>query len=93
MKDLFKVSKIYNKMEIKIEVGEKVNQQELGAQLINKILSNIWKAEADVIELVADIKGVEPKELEDKSPTEFFGIVKEILDQEGAKDFFIKALQ
>lgn len=91
--DLFTISKIYSKMDIKLEVDAKTTQMELGAQLINKFIGGIHKAQREVITFLADLKGVEPGDIEKLELKEFMAIINELMQQEGAKDFFTQAMQ
>lgn len=91
--DLFTISKIYSKMDIKLEVDAKTTQMELGAQLINKFIGGIHKAQREVIQFLADLKGVEPGVIEKLELKEFMAIINELMQQEGAKDFFTQAMQ
>lgn len=91
--DVFTLSKIYSKMDIKLDVDNKTSQMEMGVQLINKFMANLWKAQDDVIEFLASVKNISKKDFEQMPPTELIKTIKEILEQEGAADFFISAMQ
>lgn len=91
-RDFFKVSKIYDKMDIKIEVNSK-DAEKVGADLINNFIKNIWKAENEVIGFVADISEKKVEEIEALGPVELINIIKEVLKQEGALDFFTQVLK
>lgn len=91
--DIFTMSKIYSKMDIKLEVTTKTTQMELGAQLINKFIANIHKAQREVIDFLADLKGVDSKEIEQLGFKEFINVINELFEQEGAKDFLQQAIR
>ena len=44
-------------------------------------------AEAEVMTLLADISGKPKKDIEDQSPKETFGMIRELLSEEGVLDF------
>jgi len=77
--DIFKVSKILKKMNLKLE-GEK--QEEVGKNLIMDIFENLHLAENEVNEFVGGLVGLKPEEFAELPLPESIKIImdlKEIL--------------
>jgi len=77
--DIFKVSKILKKMNLKIE-GEK--QEEVGKNLIMAVFENLHLAEDEVNEFVGGLVGLKPEEFAELPLPESIKIImdlKEIL--------------
>lgn len=91
--DFFKISKIYDKMDIKMNVTSKSTPEVVGAELINGFIRHMWKAQTEVIEFIADISEKQVKEVENLNPIALVNLIKDIMKQEGAYDFFIQALK
>jgi len=77
--DIFKVSKILKKMNLKLE-GEK--QEEVGKNLIMSVFENLHLAEDEVNEFVGGLVGLKPEEFAELPLPESIKIImdlKEIL--------------
>ena len=91
-KTLCKISKMINKMgisslimKLKVETGnEKEDREEIVKELIALVIDNAYKVEDEIIEFIADIKGITPEEAANEDVIE---IIKELLKIEKFKDF------
>lgn len=102
-KDIFKMSKILKKMnlkeDIKKSVGNKVEskeglvkkQEELGVELGMLIIENLHMAQTEVNELLADLVGVTAKQFNDLPIQDTIKILSLFQEQEGIVDFFKSA--
>lgn len=95
-KDLFKISRIIKKINLKeelkgIDIANKSNQQ-VGMDIILLIIENAGQAEKEVFDFIEDIsevKGVANLEL-----SEFLEIVSNIIrENENITDFFTQAFK
>lgn len=89
IKQSMKLSAIIDKMGLKIN-NPKATQEEVGADLIMQVASKAYKAEKEVYNFVADIKGCTSKEAEEVDLTEF---IKDLGEISGIKDFFKSAVK
>jgi len=89
-KDIFTMSKILEKLELKIDAENK-SQEQLGAELILKIGENLHKAEKEINEFLADLKEITVEEFENLSIKEVINIFNEFKNLEGVKDFLSSA--
>lgn len=87
IKHAFKLSAIIDKIDVKI-TDPKASESEIGSDLIMQIVKKAHKAEKEIIQFVADFKGISAVEAEDTDLFEFFG---EILKDSGAMTFFKSA--
>jgi aspartate carbamoyltransferase regulatory subunit len=85
--DMFLLSEIADKMDIKLDVKGKT-QEEVGAELILFLVKKAHKAKDEIKTLVATLTGKPLEEVSDMSPNEMINNVKEILKQDGVLDFF-----
>ena len=89
---LCKMSKMINKMgisslimKLKVETGnENEDKEEIVKELIALVIDNVYKAEDEIIDFIADIKGITKEEAADEDIIE---IIKELLKIERLKDF------
>ena len=96
-KHIFQLSRIVDKMglseDIKDIVAEtqkkNVDESSLGYKIIIALGRKLHMAEADVMTLLADISGKPKKDIEDQSPKETFGMIRELLSEEGVLDFLL----
>lgn len=90
-KDMFKLSAIIDKMGFKInaldENGIVKPQAEVGMEMFQFIISKIYLAQDEIIDLIADLTQKSKDEVEQQSPKEIIDTVKEILAQDGVLDF------
>ena len=93
MKDIFKMSKILKKMDLKVgDVAEKT-QKQVGAELILEVFENLHLAEAEVNEFLADMKGIAVTEFEELPIDKTMEIIKEFKEMKGLSSFFKQANQ
>ena len=92
-KDIFKMSKILKKMDLKVGdvVGKK--QEQVGAELILEVFENLHLAEAEVNEFLADMKGITVTEFEELPIDKTMEIIKEFKEMKGLSSFFKQANQ
>ena len=89
--DFGAVSKIVDKMQVRnqvMELFEDVSNRtpeeietfnmKLTASLVIIVLSNYWKAEDEVIKLLASLSGQSVKVIKETSPTEIIEMLKEL---------------
>ena len=85
--DMFLLSEIIDKMDIKIDFTIK-NQEQMGADLFMQLIRKTHKAKAEIRELIASLSGKSAEEVGKMSPSQMIGDIKEILKQDGVMDFF-----
>jgi hypothetical protein len=96
--DMFKMSKILKKMNLKKEInvkddeGKTKKQEQVGVELFISALENIHLAENEVMELMSDMAQVTKEEL-DNDPEKFFEIIKEFKSMPGVSNFLKQANQ
>lgn len=85
--DIFKMSKILKKIDVKIEVEGKT-QTQVGAELIMKIGENLCLAEQEVNEFMGSLLGIPAKEFADLPLTKTFEYFEEFKNMPGLANFF-----
>ena len=103
--DLFILSKIIKKMDIKSDIKalsqdlvgktdeEKIKaEQGLQIDLLMLFTENIGSAEKEIYNLLADLEGKKPKEIEDMELAGFIVLIKELFEQESLTSLFSMAL-
>lgn len=85
--DVFKMSKILKKMDIKLDVEGKT-QNQVGADLILKIGENLHLAEKEVNEFMASLTGMSPKDFSMLPITKTFEYFEEFKNLPGLAGFF-----
>jgi hypothetical protein len=61
--DIFKMSKILKKLNVKLDVDEKITQKQMGAQIIQRVVENLHLAENEVNAFLAELVGIDAKNL------------------------------
>lgn len=92
-KDIFKMSKILKKMNLKMDDVKGKEQEQVGAEMILKIIENIHMAEDEVNIFLADISGMTKEEFEDLDIDKFFEIIKEFKNMPMVGSFLSRANQ
>jgi len=105
-KDIFALSRIIKKMDIKKEISEVAqdvtgysSEEKIKAEaamqtsLIMIFVENIGSAEVEIYKFLSDVTGSEVKEIEDMNLTAFMALIKELFSQEGIGDFLPSALK
>jgi hypothetical protein len=96
-KHIFQLSRIIDKMKLSEDIKDivaetkkkNVDESSLGYKIITALGSKLHMAEAEVMTLLADIFGKSRKDIEDQSPKETFGMIRELLSEEGVLDFLL----
>ncbi|OMH20081.1 hypothetical protein AC231_04655 [Clostridium pasteurianum] len=104
--DLFSLSRIFKKMDIKDEIKtltrditglseeEKIKiSQELQVNLSILFIENIGNAEKEVYKLFASLTDKTAEEIENMDLDKFFKLIQELFNQEGFENFFIQSTQ
>jgi len=89
IKQGFKISAIIDKLDLKV-TDPKAPQEQVGADLMIQIISKAYKAEQEIYDLVAEIKGCTATEAE---KIDLVGFIKEITSNAGVMDFFRSAVK
>ncbi|HSH24602.1 MAG TPA: hypothetical protein VLA13_03585 [Massilibacterium sp.] len=81
--DIYKMSKILKKMDIKFTVPKDATQEEMGVQLIQRVLENLHLAENEVNAFMAELVGLKTEEFAELpigDVMEIFNLFKEQKD-------------
>lgn len=92
-KDIFKMSKILKKMNLKINADEGKTQRQVGAELILSAFENLHFAEFEVNEFFADMANLTVKEFEELPFEKSMEILKEFKSIAGLSSFLKQANQ
>lgn len=89
VKVLSKISMIINKMGISallndVDFTKEISNDELGKLLIKGIIDNFYKAEEEIIDLIASVKNISKEEAEDVDVIQF---IINLLKDEKIKSF------
>jgi hypothetical protein len=90
--DIFSMSKILKKMNLKIETDDKT-QKQLGAELVLTAFENLHLAENEVNEFLASLSGMDVKEFCELPIEKTFEIITEVKKLPGIANFFKSAGQ
>lgn len=85
--DIFKMSKILKKLNVKLDVGEKTTQQQMGVQMIQKVVENLHLAEQEVNAFLAELVGLEEKVFADLPIEDTIQIIGLFKEQKGLASF------
>src|SRR5690625_982869 len=85
--DIYVMSKILKKMDLKMDVNDGTTQMEMGVQFIQRILENLHKAEKEVNGFMADLIGMDEKEFSELPITEVFKVFEQFKKHEGVNTF------
>lgn len=104
--DLFTLSKIVKKMNIKNDIkslakditglteDEKIKaEQTMQIDLVMLFVENIGSAEKEIYNLFADITSKTAKEIEDMDLDKFIELITELFKQDGISNFLSQALK
>lgn len=100
-KHIFQLSRIVDKMGLEEDIKgimedeyilaktqkKDIDESALGYKIVMALGKKIHMAEAEVMTLLADISGKPKKDIEDQSPKETFGMIRDLLSEEGVLDF------
>lgn len=85
--DIFKMSKILKKMDLKLKFENKASQEEVGVMLIQKILENLYLAEEEVNSLLAGLLGITTEEFSELPIQDTIEVFNQFKDQKGIINF------
>lgn len=85
--DIFKMSKILKKLNIKFDVSEKTNQQEMGVQMLQRVAENLYLAEDEVNIFLAELVGIDAKTFADLPIEDTLQIISLFKEQKGLASF------
>lgn len=94
-KDMFTLSAIVDKMGLDEDIKEilsarkkkSFNDEEMGEKLIFSIVKKMYKARAEITQLLADISGKSIKDVENLQLKETIELIKKLLQEEGVLSF------
>lgn len=95
-KDMFTLSAIVDKMGLDEDIKEilaarkkktGVNAEEMGEELIFSIVKKMYKARAEITQLLADVSGKSIKDVENLQLGETIELIKKLLQEEGVMSF------
>jgi hypothetical protein len=92
-KDIFKMSKILKKMNLKINADAGKTQQQVGAELILTVFENLHLAEFEVNDFLSDMAKITVEEFEELPFEKTMEIVKEFKSIAGLSSFLKQANQ
>ena len=85
-----KISAIIDKIGLELPtVTKDLTQEELGASLMFQVVSKAHKAEAEVYDLVSDVKGCTKEEAKKVNLLQF---IQDLINTEGVQDFLSSAV-
>lgn len=85
--DIYKMSRILKKLNIKTDLKDGISMTQAGVQVFQKALENLYQAENEVNEFMADLVGITPEEFADLPIGETLKIFNEFRKQEDIKTF------
>lgn len=85
--DIYKMSKILKKLNIKVDVNEKTTQQQLGVQMVQKIAENLHLAENEVNGFLAELVGIDASAFSELPIEDTFEIIGLFKEQKGLSNF------
>lgn len=89
--DIFKMSKILKKINIKLDVNDKVNQQQMGVQMVQKVAENLHLAESEVNTFLSELVGMTADEFSKLPIEDTLKIIALFKEQKGLSSFFMVA--
>lgn len=87
--DVFTVSRILKKMNIKPDFKSIQSSDQLGIELILKFVEGIGDAEEEVTSFLADLKGMKVEEIKQLDFEQSAELLKEFQELPGLKSFFM----
>jgi hypothetical protein len=85
--DIFKMSKILKKVNLKIEVENRTNQMQAGLQFFQKIAENIHLAENETNEFLGGLVGLSGDQFAELQISETIEIISQFKNQKGIDGF------
>ena len=90
-KDVFTLSRILKKSDIKVNFKPEMTQEEIGSDVILSIINGIGNAESETTSLLSDLLGITPDEMANMEIGDAFNQIKQVFMQPGILDFFTQA--
>jgi len=88
--DIFKMSRILRKMNLKLDFNDK-SQDQMGGELILAIAGSLDLAEDEISEFIADLSGITAEEFKALPISESIKLINEFKAITGLKGFFEQA--
>lgn len=88
--DVFTVSRILKKMNIRAEFQTAMSAQQVGIVLMQQVLESLGDAEKEVTAFLADLKGLKEAEIKKLSLDETFDLIEEFKELPQLKSFFAR---
>lgn len=85
--DIFAMSKILKKMDLKIKIPADATPTEIGILLFQKIFENVHLAETEVNSFLADLVGMSPEEFGNLPLEDTLEIFRLFKEQKGFSNF------
>lgn len=85
--DVFKMSKILKKMNLKVAVEKGMSQEQVGFEIMNQVVSNLHLAEKEVSDFLGDLVGMSGDEFSELSIDETFEIISQFKELDGVANF------
>lgn len=85
--DIFKMSKILKKLDVKLQFDKDVTQQQAGAQMLQKVAENLHLAEEEVNGFLGELVNVSGKDFGNLPIKDAIKIISLFKDQEGIGSF------
>lgn len=85
--DIFKLSKILKKLNVKLDVNDKTTQQQVGVQMLQRVAENLHLAEDEVNTLLAELVGIDVKVFAELPIEDTLKIISLFKEQKGLASF------
>ena len=82
---IIKLSAAIDKMDVDLESLQSGDEKQMGIKLVSLLAKNLHKAEDEILDLVAEYKGITKEEAKEADIIE---VMKDIFSEGGVKDFF-----
>lgn len=89
--DVFFMSRILSKMDLKLDVTEHSTQEQVGADLILQILSNLHMAREDVNTFLGGLIGMDGKDFGELPLETYMAYIEQFKNAEGIANFLTRA--
>jgi len=85
--DIFKMSKILKKLNVKVDVNDKTTQQQVGVQMLQRVAENLHLAEDEVNAFLGELVNVDAKEFANLPIEDTLKIITLFKEQKGLASF------
>jgi hypothetical protein len=90
--DIFKMSRILQKLDMKIDFKGK-EQEQLGGEFIMAVIGNIYRAEDEISEFIGSLSGITADEFNEQPIADTIEMIKKVFALKGISGFFKQAGQ